>query len=163
MTSSFIETLLEGKRGEAEGLLGIKMPEDWPDDEDRGHLKIWLKNIQKAPDAEDWRARALTLRDDPGMIGHAGFHGPPNAEGMAEIGYTIFEPYRRRGYATELVGRLMAFAAEHGVRTIRASVSPGNLPSLGVLGKFGFVQTGVQWDEVDGEELVFERPAADPG
>lgn len=29
-------------------------------------------------------------------------------------------------------------------------------PSLVLISKLGFVQTGVQWDERDGEELVFE-------
>jgi RimJ/RimL family protein N-acetyltransferase len=35
-------------------------------------------------------------------------------------------------------------------------VAPSNPPSLAVVRKVGFVQTGVQMDEIDGEELVFE-------
>jgi len=35
-------------------------------------------------------------------------------------------------------------------------VAPNNEPSLGLIRKLGFVQTGVQWDEIDGQELVFE-------
>jgi RimJ/RimL family protein N-acetyltransferase len=40
-----------------------------------------------------------------------------------------------------------------------ASVSPENAPSLAVIRKLGFEQTGEQWDEEDGLELVFERAA----
>jgi RimJ/RimL family protein N-acetyltransferase len=35
-------------------------------------------------------------------------------------------------------------------------LSPDNAPSLAVLEKLGFRQTGVQIDESDDEELVFE-------
>jgi RimJ/RimL family protein N-acetyltransferase len=46
--------------------------------------------------------------------------------------------------------------ALHGVRRFIASVAPDNEPSLAIVRKLGFVQTGKQWDEEDGEELVFE-------
>jgi RimJ/RimL family protein N-acetyltransferase len=35
-------------------------------------------------------------------------------------------------------------------------VSPGNAASLAVVEKLGFRQTGVQIDDIDGEEGVFE-------
>jgi ribosomal-protein-alanine N-acetyltransferase len=35
-------------------------------------------------------------------------------------------------------------------------VAPSNDRSLAVVGRLGFRQTGVRWDELDGEELVFE-------
>jgi RimJ/RimL family protein N-acetyltransferase len=44
----------------------------------------------------------------------------------------------------------------HGIRRFVASVSPTNQPSLAIVRKLGFLQTGVQWDGEDGEELVFE-------
>jgi RimJ/RimL family protein N-acetyltransferase len=40
--------------------------------------------------------------------------------------------------------------------TVFASVAPANLASLAVVHKVGFVQAGVQMDEIDGEQLVFE-------
>ena len=42
------------------------------------------------------------------------------------------------------------------MQRFRASVSPGNVASLAVIGRLGFRQTGVQIDDVDGEELVFD-------
>jgi RimJ/RimL family protein N-acetyltransferase len=97
------------------------------------------------------------------MVGHAGFHGPPGINGLdapdaVEVGYTVFPEHRGRGYAQEAVRALMDWAGtEHGMRRFIASVAPDNEPSLAIVRKLGFSQTGEQWDDEDGLELVFER------
>ncbi len=139
------------------GSFGFDVPAGWARAEAR-LLGYRLDQVEKDPGAEPWLMRAI-LRDGE-MIGHAGFHGPPDERGVVEIGYTVFEPYRRHGIAYEVAVALFRWAEQQpGVRGFRASVSPGNAPSLALVAKLGFVQTGVQWDEIDGEELVFERPA----
>ncbi len=50
---------------------------------------------------------------------------------------------------------MLDWAAEQGIHAIRASIAPTNDASRGVLTRFGFHQTGVEWDDVDGQELVF--------
>jgi [ribosomal protein S5]-alanine N-acetyltransferase len=96
------------------------------------------------------------------MIGHAGFHGPPGvnavkADDAVEVGYSIFEPYRRRGYATEVVRALIEWASrEHEIARFIASISPDNIPSLALVRRLGFRKVGAHWDEEDGEELEFE-------
>ena len=96
------------------------------------------------------------------MIGHAGFHGPPGVNAVkvadaVEVGYSVFEPYRRRGYATEVVRALIDWASsKHGIRHFVASISPENEPSLALVRRLGFEQTGRHWDEEDGEELEFQ-------
>jgi RimJ/RimL family protein N-acetyltransferase len=120
------------------------------------------------PEAQRWLVRALVRRRDTVMIGHAGFHGPPGSHGLAtgqaEFGYTVFPEYRGRGYATEAAVALMEWAKGEGVQGFVASVAPSNEPSLAIVCKLGFVQTGEQWDEEDGFELVFEldRSASSP-
>jgi GNAT superfamily N-acetyltransferase len=93
-------------------------------------------------------------------VGHAGFHGPPDEAGMVEIGYVVVPEYRRRGYAraalTELLRRA---AADPSVSVVRATVAPDNVASLATLAPFGFTHVGEQWDEEDGRELIYERPA----
>ena len=107
--------------------------------------------------------RAVILREPVRtMIGHAGFHGQPGVNGKqdpeaVELGYTIFEPHRGHGYATEAAQALMDWAREEkGISRFFASVAPDERPSLAIVRKLGFVQTGEQWDEEDGLELVFE-------
>ena len=78
---------------------------------------------------------------------------------MVEIGYTIVRSRRRQGYASEAADGMWRWAAEHGARVLRASISPDNEPSLALINKAGFVEVGSQMDEIDGLELIFEKPA----
>jgi [ribosomal protein S5]-alanine N-acetyltransferase len=146
------------------GTSGLAVPEGWPDEHVAGYLRMRADQMRASPPWEEWLVRAVVLDapDEP-MVGYAGFHGPPGINGpgavdAVELGYTIFEPHRGRGYATEAAQALMDWAREeHGIHRFIASVAPGNAPSLAIVRKLGFVQRGEQWDEEDGLELVFER------
>lgn len=119
--------------------------------------EIRADQIRRDPAAADWVARAVVI--DGAVVGHAGFHGPPDDNGMVEVAYSVDPAYRRRGYATAMLEAAIAWAAAHpAVRTVRASISPDNVASLATLRPFGFVEVGEQWDEEDGLELLFERP-----
>jgi RimJ/RimL family protein N-acetyltransferase len=94
------------------------------------------------------------------VVGHAGFHGPPDETGMVEVAYSVDPAYRRRGYARAMLRELLRrAAAEPSVRTVRATISPGNVASLATIAGFGFAEVGEQWDEQDGRELIFEVAA----
>ncbi len=157
MSPEFIEALMSGQRDRAESVIGLRLPASWPE-EIHYLLKRRLEQMRRDPSEQPWLARAMVLRnDDRTVVGNIGFHGPPDGRGMVEIGYTVDPDHRRRGYAEEAVRALFDWASrEHGIRLFRASVGPNNEPSLGLIRKLGFVRTGVQWDEIDGEELVFE-------
>jgi [ribosomal protein S5]-alanine N-acetyltransferase len=158
MRPAFIQAVLDGKRAKAGRLLDIIVPDEWPD-EDVRYLDLWFKDMTDAPQFAKWRARVIVPAEGTShMIGHAGFHGPPDDTGMVEVGYTIFPEFRRQGLATEAAQRLIDFAKENGATRIRASVSPDNVPSLAMIKTLGLVQIGEQMDEIDGLELVFERP-----
>jgi ribosomal-protein-alanine N-acetyltransferase len=103
----------------------------------------------------------IVVRDTGEMAGYANFHAPPEDRGWVEIGYQIRPEFRRRGYAFEAVIAMFLWAAERGVDRFRASVSPGNEPSLAMVRKMGFSRVGQQWDDVDGLEFVFEASLAD--
>ncbi len=160
LSPQVLEALVNGRRGEAEAELSVSLPEDWLDDEVEPFLRLRLGQMQRDPESQRWLVRGVVRRRDHRMIGHAGFHGPPGSWGIApdkvELGYTVLPPYRGRGYATEAADALMSWAATQGIRHFVASVSPENEPSLAIVRRLGFVQTGEQWDEEDGLELVFE-------
>ena len=123
-----------------------------------------------------WRFRSAQVRQDPTVagwvtgavqdtatglvVGKAGFHAPPDVDGRVEVGYATLPELLRRGYARAALQELLNRAArEPSVRVVRASVAPTNVASLRLVEQHGFVQVGEQWDEDDGLELVWERPA----
>ena len=78
---------------------------------------------------------------------------------MVAIGYSVDVGYRRKGYARAMIRELLRRAnTDPRVKTVRATISPNNVASLATIQGFGFAQTGQQWDEEDGLELVFEIP-----
>jgi len=152
--------LLDGRRDDAAGVIGAEIPEGWPDEHDSRFVRMRLEQMRDNPETQPWLLRALVLEETARMIGHAGFHGPPGVNGpelpdAVEVGYSVFDRFRGSGYATEAVRALVAWAREQQVGTIIASVAPGNEASLAIVRKLGFVQTGEQWDDEDGLELVF--------
>ena len=138
--------------------VGVAAPHGWAS-EDGGVLGRRARQIADGVDHR-WLLRAAVTREAPGMVGRAGFHGPPDANGMVEIGYRIDPPHRRRGYGLECA-RLLVETAERlpGVSVVRASIAPDNTPSLRIAERLGFSQVGEQIDEIDGLELVLERTA----
>jgi len=63
---------------------------------------------------------------------------------------------RGRGVGGWTVDAFLGWLAGVGVRSVIASVRPDNEPSLAIIRKLGFHQTGEAVDEEDGLEFVFE-------
>jgi RimJ/RimL family protein N-acetyltransferase len=157
----FLEALLAGDREDAERLGGFSLPGDWPGKRDVSFLRLRLDQLLNQPGWQEWLVRGIVLPGEARkLIGHIGFHGPPEVIGRAELGYSILPRHRRRGYAAEAARALMSWAqSEHGITRFYVSISPDNLPSLGMAQKLGFVLVGEQMDDEDGLEHVFELVA----
>jgi [ribosomal protein S5]-alanine N-acetyltransferase len=138
-------------------LAGVQLPDDFPGGR-LGLIKMRLSQIERNPLEHDFLLRSIVFEGS--MIGAIGFHAMPDARGRLEVGYEIFPEFKRRGFALEAVQGLLDWAKlEPGVKTFAASVSPTNTASLRLISKLGFKQIGRQWDDQDGEELVFELQA----
>ena len=160
LSPEILDSLLDGRRDEAERLLGARIPPEWPGP-DAGFLRFRRRQMEERPEYVEWLVRAVVL--DGEVVGHAGFHGPPGINerrdpDALEVGYSIFERHRGRGLATDALRALMGWAGERGITRFVASVSPENAPSLAIVRKLGFVEVGRHWDEEDGEELEFVSP-----
>lgn len=155
----FMLMLVERDVAGAAAEIGAALPADLPDQLEH-FLQYRIADLQRDPAAQPWLGRAIVLTEPNGSrraIGTAGFHTPPDAEGRVEVGYRVEPAYRRQGVATEVVHALFDWAArEHGVTKFRAAVAPDNVPSLKIIRSLGFREVGVQIDDVDGKELVFE-------
>jgi RimJ/RimL family protein N-acetyltransferase len=154
-----LQALIDQDLDAARAASGVPLPPEFLND-------TWLWTLRLGqmigePSTTPWLVRAIVAETGPGagaVVGHAGFHGAPDERGMVEIGYRIVPGFRRNGYAQAAVTELLAYAREHGAAIARASISPDNERSLRIAAAFDFVQVGDQIDEIDGRELVFERP-----
>lgn len=138
---------------------------DDPDDvlaSNRGVVALRVQQLAFDPAQEPWLLRMLVLRETRRAVGYVNFHAPPDARGMVEIGYQVGPEQRGLGYATEAAHAMWHWAAEHGARVLRACVRPDNAPSIAMVTKAGFRPVDEQVDDVDGLEVVWERPAEPP-
>ncbi|WP_436533916.1 GNAT family N-acetyltransferase [Actinoplanes sp. HUAS TT8] len=120
--------------------------------------EIRLEDVRRDPAAAEWIARAALADPEGIVIGHGGFHGPPDADGVVEVAYSVDPAHRRQGYAKAMLRALLDRAdADPRVTAVRASIRPDNLGSRATIKGFGFRKIGEQWDPEDGLEDVYLR------
>ena len=75
------------------------------------------------------------------VIGDCGTHGQPEQTGDVELGYGLAEPYRGRGYGTEIVIGLSSWLLGQGGvhRVVARRVAVENTPSRRALERAGFI------------------------
>lgn len=125
-------------------LLEAEAPDDWPPPlNDRESMAYFAERLERGPDYYGWMWWYITLgerRDGRRVvIGSIGFKGVPDAAGTVEIGYSMVPAHQRRGYATEAVRGLVAWAFSHPeVRRVVAETFPEFTASIRVLERNGF-------------------------
>jgi len=158
MSLVFMRALVARDLEAAEAEIGALVPADLPDTLDN-FLQFRIADLSVDPAAQPWLGRAIVKTEDDGtdrIIGSCGFHSPPELDGRVEVGYRVEPAWRRQRVASEVVRALFDWARAQGVDRFRASVAPDNVASLAIIASLGFRQTGVQIDDIDGKELVFE-------
>ncbi len=141
--------LLEGELSDRTRLargLGAEIPLGWPPAlYDRQHTQQIIDALSRDPDAVGWWSWYVLVRrpgDRPLAIGLAGFRGRP-LDGTAEINFGIVAAHRGRGYATEAMRALMAWALDDPqVRAVEAEIVASGADSARVLRKLGFQPKG---------------------
>lgn len=160
LSGAAMSALLDGDLSAASTVAGVCLTEYFLTARARWLWRYRLGQMAVDPGRARWMVRQALVADEGLVVGHAGFHGPPDENGMVEIGYSVAPRFRRRGYARAALSELLRrAAAEPSVTTVRASIAPDNKASLATIAGFGFAEVGEQWDDEDGRELVFEVPA----
>lgn len=127
--------------------LGAAVPEGWPPPLVADALPHMAEFLEHHPELAPWGARYWISRvtGAPVLVGMGGFKGAP-AAGGAELGYSVVEAFQRRGYATEAVAAMVAWALGRGVELVVAHTLPALTASIKVLQRNGFTLVG------DGDE-----------
>ncbi len=147
-----LRALLEGNLESASTIAGLSLTPYFVE-----HGWLWdirVPQIERDRSVADWIARAAV--DGDVVVGHVGFHGPPDGRGMVEVAYSVDPAHRRRGYGRAMLAAALAWAHAERIPIVRATISPENGASLATLARFPFALGGEQWDEEDGRELVYE-------
>jgi ribosomal-protein-alanine N-acetyltransferase len=125
--------------------------------EDAGPLPYRLPMVRTDPSQAPYLLRIAVLPLQGAIIGGAGFHALPDAAGAIEIGFEVCAPMRRNGYGLEMLHGMWDWVIEQpDVRILRYSVGVENVASQRIVRGLGFTHMGVQQDEIDGPEDVFE-------
>ncbi len=135
------------KDGRLTGMLGARVPDNWPPQTSAHALPVFLDQLRERPDLRGWLLWYWVLKVEATgqhvLIGSGGFKGAPDTDGSVEIGYAVLPQYHGQGYATEAVRALIGWAFTHPeVYCIKAETLPENRPSVRVLEKVGFHHVG---------------------
>lgn len=84
---------------------------------------------------------ALTLKDDPKLIGTVGFWKIDRAHHRAEIGYVLLPELWNSGFMSEALNVILTYGYEvMKLHSVEANVNPENAASIRLLHKLGFVK-----------------------
>jgi GNAT superfamily N-acetyltransferase len=160
LSGTVFRALAEGDLAAAEAVSPVPLSAYLVGQQCRGLWRMRSEQCEQDPACAAWVTGIVWDERLSLGVGAAGFHGPPDSGGMVEIGYRVDPAHRRRGYARAALQVLLARAAgEPDVHRVRVSIGPDNVPSSNLALQYGFRRIGEQWDDEDGLELVYERPA----
>jgi RimJ/RimL family protein N-acetyltransferase len=161
LSPAALSALIDGDLAAAGAAAGTPLSQYLVDESWLWHIR--LEQIRADPASADWIARAAVAEPEGVVVGHGGFHGPPDEDGVVEVAYSVDPAHRRKGYAKAMLRALLERAdADPAVTAVRASIRPDNVASLATIAGFGFTKIGEQWDAEDGLEDVFVRPSPPP-
>lgn len=100
-----------------------------------------------------WVQFSVEERGGGRLIGDVGLCNVDGEPGVVKVGYTIAPAFQGRGYATEAIGALVAYAFDAlGADVVRAHASAENVPSIRVAEKVG-MRLVERFEHRDGDEV----------
>ena len=129
-------------------LLGVEVPANWPPGEyDRSAMEFFRDRLSESAGAAGWYGWYAIQRPLAGggrvLVGAGGYLGPPDRDGIVEVGYSIAPEFEGRAFATEMVDALVSRAfSVTGVVQVVAHTKATNAGSIKVLERCGFTPAG---------------------
>jgi [ribosomal protein S5]-alanine N-acetyltransferase len=141
-------------------VLGVMAPATWPPDYNDANTRAWMRDMLRQHSGEPGYGSWYIIGGGR-LAGIAGYKGPPDADGEVEIGYSVIESERRKGYAKGAVTLLVTRAfRDRRVAAVIAETIPALAGSQAVLDRCGFKLASRTADAELGEILRYrlERP-----
>ena len=105
----------------------------YPGEGDAFAARRFLDTCANAGDPGPFGNYEIRRREDGRVIGGVGFHGTPDKNGSVTIGYGLIPSVRGKGYVSEALRALLAFARAHGVTTVEGDTGHDNTASQHVM------------------------------
>lgn len=106
-------------------------------------LAAYIRNQYRFYEYGLW---AVIRRSDGVLLGKAGVtDGGTEPMPHLELGYHVFQPYRRQGYAEEACRTILSYAERELDGPVYAVTNPANEPSARLLRKLGFEVSGQRY------------------
>ncbi|MEV0316967.1 GNAT family N-acetyltransferase [Streptomyces sp. NPDC050658] len=123
------------------GTGGLNWIESGPFEGTRTAAEMVSKAYASGVHRPEWGMFALVRAADEVAVGGMGFHGPPDEEGIAEVGYDLAPGARGHGYAAEALTALSAWALSRtDVSALLAVIEHDNAASQAVATRAGYVR-----------------------
>jgi [ribosomal protein S5]-alanine N-acetyltransferase len=151
-----VEALLARDARGLERATGARFADPAPPPYMADALPVVRDRLRQAPEETSWW-NWLAVRGETGeAVGSVAFAGPPDPEGAVLIGYAMYPAFEGRGYATEAVRAMIAWAfGQPGVREVRALAPVWNTPALRVAENVGMRPVASEEDDDVGEVLLY--------
>ena len=102
---------------------------------------ILLGKMNHGIDNNEGIVWAITLKNNPKLIGTISFHRIEKENYRAEIGYMLDPAFWRKGIVSEAMATIIDFGFNNmKLHSIEAHINPGNAASANILKKFNFIK-----------------------
>lgn len=91
----------------------------------------------RTPGPRPFGTYEIRRSEDGRTIGGLDFHGTPDENGSVTIGYGLIPSAQGKGYASEALRALLAFARAHGVTSVEGDTDHDNTASQHVMAAVG--------------------------
>lgn len=137
--------------------LDVVAPGEWPPQYNGPETRAWMRSLLEAHPGEPGYG-AWYVVGNRMLVGICGFKGPPDQDGIVEVGYSIIPTQQRRGFGSAAVGMLVERAfRDPRVRTVAAETLPALDASQALLSRCGFQLASRRVEPEIGEVWRFER------
>jgi len=104
-------------------------------------IKPFIQKVNDMIDGNEGISWAMTLKNEPKLIGHISFHRIIKEHYRAEVGYVMHPEHYGRGIMTEALQAVLYYGfSSMGLHSVEAIVNPGNSASIKLLERNNFIR-----------------------
>lgn len=138
------------ERGALGSAIGAVVPDEWPPPLMGEHRSQFAEILAGEPHLAGWWHWYWVRDEGPAgrvLLGIGGFAGRPDSSGRVMLGYSVLDPFQRRGYATEAVHAMLGWAfADSATQEVVGDTFPELVASIRVMEKCGMRPAGAGGD-----------------